>query len=102
VNQTARSEMPSSDNSNGLARWGLLLFPLVGVTCARRRLRTHGLLTWLIFGALWAATAMGLSGCSSGSGPKPTPSPQSYTVVVTATDQTTGAKSSATLTLTVQ
>ena len=103
VSQTARSEMPSSHNSKGLTLWGLLVFPLFGATCVRKRLlRNHGLLGWLVFGALLAGTAMGLTGCSSGSGQQSNSSPQSYTVVVTATDQTTGAKSSANLTLTVQ
>jgi hypothetical protein len=80
---------------------GFFLVPLTGMKSGRRRLRRmpHLMGTLMVI-VLSLGTVLGLSGC----GEKSTvgPAEKSYTVVVTATDGTTGARSSANVTLNVQ
>jgi hypothetical protein len=92
---TARNEKPSSEEPFAPAALGFLLLPLAGMKSVRRRLWRMPRLTVAL-----AITVLSLSGCGGSSSPGATVN--SYTVVVTATDGTTGAHTSANVTLNVQ
>jgi NHL repeat len=99
--QTARSEKPSSGEPFAPVALGFLLLPLAGMKRVRRRLGQMPRLTVaLVVMVLSLGAVLGLSGCGGSSSPGATA--KSYTVVVTATDVTTGAHTSANITLNVQ
>jgi hypothetical protein len=100
-NQTARNERPFPGGPLAPLALGFLVLPLAGMKSARRRLRQMPQLTAILaVMVLSLGAVLGLSGCG-GKGVA-TPAAKSYTVVVTATDGTTGAHSSANVTLNVQ
>jgi hypothetical protein len=97
--QTARNEKPSSGGSFAPVALGFLLLPMAGMNIVRRRLRHMPRLMIALALVLSLGALLGLSGCG-GNGANQTA--KSYTVVVTATDVTTGAHTSANVTLIVQ
>ena len=97
--QTARNDKPSGGSFAPVVL-GFLLLPLAGMKSVRRRLRQMPRLTVaLAITVLSLGAVLGLSGCG-GNGASQTA--KSYTVAVTATDLTTGAHTSANVTLNVQ
>jgi hypothetical protein len=99
--QTARNKKPSSGESFAPVALGFLLLPLAGMKSVRRRLRQMPRLTGaLAIAVLSLGALLGLSGCGGKDAANQTA--KSYTVAVIATDVTTGAHSSANVTLNVQ
>jgi hypothetical protein len=99
--QTAHNEKPSSGGPWAPVALGFLLLPLAGMKSVRRRLRQMPRLTVaLAVMVLSLGALLGLSGCGGNGSSNQTA--KSYTVAVTATDVTTGAHSSANVTLNVQ
>jgi hypothetical protein len=99
--QTARNKKPSSGESFAPVALGFLLLPLAGMKSVRRRLRQMPRLTVaLAIAVLSLGALLGLSGCGGKDAANQTA--KSYTVAVIATDVTTGAHSSANVTLNVQ
>ena len=97
--QTANVRRVSTGSSMAVLALGLFLLPLLGVKLPRTRLR--GLLLFLA--AAMLGSIVGVTGCSGGGKTStPPPAAQSYPLTVAATDAVTGAKSSVSLTLTVQ
>ena len=80
---------------------GFSLLPLAGMKSVRRRLRQIPRLTVaLAIMILSLGSVLGLSGCGVSDAANQTA--KSYTVAVTATDVTTGAHSTANVTINVQ
>jgi hypothetical protein len=100
-NQTARNEKPFSGGPLAPVTLGFFLLPLAGMKSVRRRLRQMPrLMVALAIMILSLGSVLGLSGCGGNNAANQTV--KSYTVAVTATDVTTGAHSSANITLNVQ
>jgi hypothetical protein len=99
--QTASNEKPFSGGPLAPLTLGFFLLPLVGMKSVRRRLHQMPRLTGaMAIIVLSLGSLLGLSGCGGNDAPKQ--NSKSYTVAVTVTDVSTGAHSSANVTLNVQ
>ena len=100
-NQAAHNEKPFSGGPLAPVALGFFLLPLAGMKSVRRRLRQMPRLTVaLAIMILSLGSVLGLSGCGVSDAANQTA--KSYTVAVTATDVTTGAHSTANVTINVQ
>jgi sugar lactone lactonase YvrE len=100
-NQTARNEKPFSGGPLAPVTLEFFLLPLAGMKSVRRRLQQMPRLTVaLVIMVMSLGSVLGLIGC--GGNDVASQTAKSYTVAVTATDVTTGAHSSANVTLNVQ
>jgi hypothetical protein len=100
-NQTSRNERPFSGGPLAPLALGFFLLPLAGMKSVRRRMRQMPCLTVaLAIIVLSLSSVLGLSGCGGSDAANQTA--KSYTVAVIATDVTTGAHSTANVTLNVK